>query len=523
MTAPDLILAGAVVRTLDPARPYATAVAVRDGVIAAVGDESDVRHWRGPGTEVVPLAGAHLVPGLVDAHSHPVWGLDMATGVDLSGVADLAGLRAALAGAERVDGWVVGFGLDHNAFEGRAVDRALVEDVLGGAPAFLRLYDGHSALVSGAALALAGVAGARDFAQRSEVVCDGEGRPTGHLVEHAAMELVAAVVPGPSYAARRARLVELLAAMAATGLTGAHVMDAGDPELVAAVAQEAVLPVRLRFAPWCMPGVDEAGLEELVALQGRGGRHWVVDGVKFFMDGTVEGVRPGWSTRTAMGRGPPRSGRIPPRTAARYGGCTRPECVPPRTPSGTRPCGTSSMWWRSWGRGPGAAPGGTHRNRSRRVAAAVRRARGGRLDAAAAHRLHTGRRDRRVVPAAGRRPGRARLAATGSAGRRCDGRPGLGLAHRPLRRAGRAGERACAAGCRVGAGGAHGARGAGGLHHACRSCRGGGRPGRAGRRRAAGRSHRARTGPGRGSGGRGGAGAGAVDGDRGTRGAPGEA
>ncbi|MET7474791.1 amidohydrolase [Streptomyces sp. NPDC005648] len=289
MPTPDLILTGAEVRTLDPERPYATAVAVRDGVIAAVGDETDVREWRGPGTEVVTLAGAHLVPGLVDAHSHPVWGLEMATGLDLSGVTDLAGLRAAVAGAERIDGWVIGYGLDHNAFEGRPIDRALVEDVLSGAPAFLRLYDGHSALATGAALAAAGVTGPRSFAQRSEVVCDAAGRPTGHLVEHAAMDLLAEVVPRPSYEARRTRLVELLAAMAATGLTGAHVMDAGDVELVDSVARETVLPVRLRFAPWCMPGADAAGLEELIALQGRGGRHWVVGGVKFFMDGTVEG------------------------------------------------------------------------------------------------------------------------------------------------------------------------------------------------------------------------------------------
>ncbi|MEU1164573.1 amidohydrolase family protein, partial [Streptomyces sp. NPDC005921] len=196
--APDLILTGAEVRTLDPARPHATAVAVRDGVIAAVGDERDVREWRGPGTEVVALDGAHLVPGLVDAHSHPVWGLDMATGADLSGVRDLAGLRAALTGAERIDGWVIGFGLDHNAFEGRPVDRALVEDVLGGAPTFLRLYDGHSALASGAALAAAGVTGPRPFAQRSAVVCDPGGRPTGHLVEHAAMQLVERAMPRPS-------------------------------------------------------------------------------------------------------------------------------------------------------------------------------------------------------------------------------------------------------------------------------------------------------------------------------------
>lgn len=289
MSTAELILTGAKVRTLDPDRPYATSVAVSGGVITAVGDETDVRYWRGPETRVVSLAGAHLVPGLVDAHSHPVWGLDMASGTDLSGVGDLDSLKAALASAERTDGWVVGFGLDHNAFGGRPVDRALVEDVLGGAPAYLRLYDGHSALASGAALAAAGVSGPRSFDQRSEVVCDASGRPTGHLVEHAAMELVAGVVPRPSYAVRRARLVELLGAMAATGLTGAHVMDAGDAELVDSVSRETVLPVRLRFAPWCMPGADRAALDELVAGQGRGGRHWVVDGAKFFMDGTVEG------------------------------------------------------------------------------------------------------------------------------------------------------------------------------------------------------------------------------------------
>ncbi|UYQ60161.1 amidohydrolase [Streptomyces peucetius] len=289
MPTAELVVTGARVRTLDPERPYASALAVRDGLIAAVGDEGDVRHWRGSATEVVDLGGACLVPGLVDCHSHPVWGLAMATGIDLSAVRDLDGLRAALATAERTDGWVIGFGLDHNVFGGRPVDRALIEDTLHGAPAFLRLYDGHSALVSGAALKAADITGPRKFAQRSHLATDADGRLTGHLVEHAAMDLVTAVMPRPSYAERRARLGELLSAMAATGLTGAHVMDLGDLDLVGAAARETILPLRLRFAPWCMPGADQDALEELVALQSRTGRHWRVGGVKFFMDGTVEG------------------------------------------------------------------------------------------------------------------------------------------------------------------------------------------------------------------------------------------
>ncbi|MEV3872858.1 amidohydrolase [Streptomyces sp. NPDC049906] len=288
----DLVLTGARVRTLDPALPPVSedaAVAVRAGRIVAVGAPDEVRDWHGSGTEVVDLAGATLVPGLTDAHSHPVWGLELATGVDLSGVTDPAGLRAALAGADRTGGWVLGWGLDHNAFGGAAPHRAAIEEAVGGAPTLLRLYDGHSALASGAALAAAGITGPREFGQRAEVVCDADG-PTGHLIEQAAMDLLTPVLPRLPRAERRARLLDLLHAMAATGLTGAQVMDLGDLELLASVAEEAGgLPLRLRLAPWCMPGADRDALDALVALQGRHGPDWRVGGVKFFMDGTVEG------------------------------------------------------------------------------------------------------------------------------------------------------------------------------------------------------------------------------------------
>ncbi|MGW5418819.1 amidohydrolase [Streptomyces sp. NPDC003943] len=290
MPAPELVLRNARLRIPDPS--HHTAVAVRDGVITALGDDTDARDWRGPGTEVVDLGGATLTPGLTDSHSHPVWGLEMYTGTDLSAVTDLHGLRAALRTAERRDGWVLGFGLDHNVFAGRPVHHELIEDALDGAPAHLRLYDGHSVLVSATALEAAGIDGPRSFTQRSEIVCDGAGRPTGHLVEHAAMELMTHVLPAQPYAERRDRLVALLAEMAGTGLTGAHVMDLGGhdvPGLLAAIEADGDLPLRLRLAPWCMPGATAEELDTLVRLQERAGRLWRVGGVKFFMDGTVEG------------------------------------------------------------------------------------------------------------------------------------------------------------------------------------------------------------------------------------------
>ncbi|MFB7027495.1 MULTISPECIES: amidohydrolase [unclassified Streptomyces] len=290
MSAPDLVLVDARVRA--PELTGHTAVAVRDGLITALGTDAEARAWAGPGTETVDLAGATLVPGLTDAHSHPVWGLEMTAGTDLSAVTDLDGLRAALRAAERRDGWVLGFGLDHNAFGGRPVHHDLIEDALDGAPAHLRLYDGHSALVSAAALGAAGIDGPRTFAQHAEIVCGSDGRPTGHLIEHAAMDLVSPVLPVLPYAERRDRLVALLTAMAATGLASAHVMDLGGhdvPGLLTAIEEDGDLPLRLRLAPWCMPGVTDDELDGLVRLQERAGRLWRIGGVKFFMDGTVEG------------------------------------------------------------------------------------------------------------------------------------------------------------------------------------------------------------------------------------------
>ncbi len=65
--------------------------------------------------------------------------------------------------------------------------------------------------------------------------------------------------------------------------------EADSGELVAALEDSGDLPIRLRFAPFCMPGTDRAQLDHIVELQRRGGRRWRVDGVKFMIDGTIDG------------------------------------------------------------------------------------------------------------------------------------------------------------------------------------------------------------------------------------------
>jgi predicted amidohydrolase YtcJ len=305
----DLVLCADTVHTMHTMPcdgPPVEAVAVTGGVITAVGTRRDVRDWRGPGTEVVDLGRAVLTPGLVDGHIHPVAGLGLTVDVDLSGVQSPEEVhrRLAEASASRApDAWVQAWGLDPNAFGGRPLTGDLIDDAVGGRPAFVRLFDAHSALVTPAALRIAGVDGPREFDQRSTVVCDSDGRPTGLLHESAAMELVLAHVPTEPVAARATKLHALLTEMAATGLTGGHVMDLlGDSRDVLAAAEElGDLPLRLRFAPWCNPGVDADGIAELIALQGHGGRRWQVGAVKFMLDGTIDNGTAWLETPDALG------------------------------------------------------------------------------------------------------------------------------------------------------------------------------------------------------------------------------
>lgn len=168
----DLALLNARVRTLDPDHPAASAVGVAGGRIVAVGDDAEVRALAGPGTETIDLGGAAVVPGLIDAHTHPFKGAIDARGADLTGARTLDEVRRRLAAerARTADGdWVLGFGLGYDVFAATGTRGHLIEDAVGGAPAFLLFMDLHTALASPRALELAGVTGPVAFDERGDL------------------------------------------------------------------------------------------------------------------------------------------------------------------------------------------------------------------------------------------------------------------------------------------------------------------------------------------------------------------
>ena len=66
----DTVVRNASVITIDPSRPRAQAVAIREGKFLAVGDNNDIEDLIGPDTKQIDASGSTVVPGFIDAHIH---------------------------------------------------------------------------------------------------------------------------------------------------------------------------------------------------------------------------------------------------------------------------------------------------------------------------------------------------------------------------------------------------------------------------------------------------------------------
>ncbi|MEM1079336.1 MAG: amidohydrolase [Pseudomonadota bacterium] len=103
MTTADLILTHGKVTTMDPEHPEASAIAVKDGLILAVGTDAEIRAHMGPETKMIDAGGQRVIPGLIDSHTHIIrQGNNFAMELRWDHVPSLAdGLRMLKAQAQR--------------------------------------------------------------------------------------------------------------------------------------------------------------------------------------------------------------------------------------------------------------------------------------------------------------------------------------------------------------------------------------------------------------------------------------
>ncbi|TWH72750.1 amidohydrolase [Modestobacter roseus] len=231
-SAVDLLITGAVVHTLDPARPRAEAFAVRDGQVVAVGSGAELAGLAGPGTTVVDLGGQVVLPGLMDVHNHH----------GVAGEADLhqllvpatAGLDELLDAVRRYaaglepGAWVVGESWGSGLIDQLSTAEALaaLDAASAGHPVLLTDDSHHNKWANTAAMTAGGIFELTADPAGGRVVRDGTGAPTGVLFE-AAGGLVqrawaATVERDTEYAARNSeRGIEMLHAHGVTAFQDA--------------------------------------------------------------------------------------------------------------------------------------------------------------------------------------------------------------------------------------------------------------------------------------------------------------
>ncbi|MDZ4672906.1 MAG: amidohydrolase [Gemmatimonadota bacterium] len=194
----DLVFQNGVVYTADEAMPNAEAVAIKDGMVLFVGTNASAARYIGDATEVIDLAGATVLPGLVDAHVHLTGIGQREMNLNLEGLNSLEAFLAKV--KERIDQtaageWVVGRGWIET-FWSPAVfpTRQDLDRIAPAHPVVLTRADGHASIANSMALRLAGVTRATRAPSGGAINIDAGGEPTGMLID-AAQGLVRRLVP----------------------------------------------------------------------------------------------------------------------------------------------------------------------------------------------------------------------------------------------------------------------------------------------------------------------------------------
>ncbi|HSE33051.1 MAG TPA: amidohydrolase [Pyrinomonadaceae bacterium] len=285
---PDTIIVNATVRTMDPARPSAEAIAILGNRIVAVGNSTEIKKLAGSNTRIIDAQKRLVLPGFNDAHVHFLSG-----GFQLSSV-DLRDANTPQEFAERIrqfaaklpaGRWITGGDWDHERWpDTKLPTKELIDRYTPNTPVFVSRLDGHMALANSVALKLAGVTNQTKDPDGGVIVRDAKGEPTG-ILKDAAQSFVWKVVPAASFEEK------LIAARAASnyaaqlGVTSVQDVSAGsDVGVYQALLDRGELKTRI-YAMTALPNWERLARAGIRAHFGS--EMLRVGGLKAFSDGSL--------------------------------------------------------------------------------------------------------------------------------------------------------------------------------------------------------------------------------------------
>lgn len=293
----DLILLHGRIHTEDTKRGVAQGLAVRGNTIIAVGTDQEVGAWAGPGTRMIDLAGKIVLPGIIDAHTHPAESAQDFKKCDLGDhMITPEALKTQVAACLKTHP------ADKNLWfevvqvnpSGLTLTLRDLDSMLPGLPMLLTGSDGHTVWANSAALRAAHInAGTKD-PPGGRIEHDAAGHPTGTLRDDAG-NLVSDAKPARSLDSQAARLDRAFGDMRATGITS--VQDAADDEHFMQLykrlydAHRLNMRVRASFTLTDLSEPARTAIDRAIKFRAR----WAIDpdflradAVKIFADGVIE-------------------------------------------------------------------------------------------------------------------------------------------------------------------------------------------------------------------------------------------
>jgi len=296
----DAIFLNAKIYTVNEKQPWADAMAIDDGLIVYVGDNSGASALAGTETVRNDLGGKLILPGFIDTHVHPLSGGALAKALSLNTFGQIDEWVAAIgeyAKANPDAAVVYGYGFLASNFGPTGPTRQLIDDVVPDRPVLIMDEGFHGAWANTAALEALGIT--QDTPDPvpgfSYYKRDKNGDATGYLLEGTAgMAANALDVASDKVIVEGSALI--IDIMNGYGVTGAF--DAGrggEPERTAAMLDqlESNGHLTLRLVGSFRSNPDNTPAENIAAAaRWRNlvkGKNYHYNTLKIPDDGTIEG------------------------------------------------------------------------------------------------------------------------------------------------------------------------------------------------------------------------------------------
>ena len=286
----DLVLLNGRVVTMNEKQPEAEAVAISGKRIAWLGTNAEARR-RFPKAHTMDVAGATILPGITDAHTHLLSLGESLQKLNLKEVAtpEQAAERVRERAKSAASGeWILGWGWDEGAWASHYPSHDLLTQAAPNNPVVLTGLHTFATWVNQKALDAAAITRDTKDPPNGKILHKPSGEPSGVLTDRA-QALVTRLVPRPSLEQTKNAIVLAAQECLRHGLTEVHEARVSAQEIDAyrQLIREEKLPLRIYVM---LDGADRALIDDWMTrgpVADRDAHRLTVRCVKIFADGAL--------------------------------------------------------------------------------------------------------------------------------------------------------------------------------------------------------------------------------------------